>query len=82
MYSIVPNHKEHGQGRDIIFFFLCNDLYGHFFQDDRSTLFLIAAYARYNCPYVWVSVFSSILNENNCIILFSFTCHSCLGEQD
>ncbi|XP_067043304.1 uncharacterized protein [Acropora muricata] len=23
-------------------------------KDDRSTLFLIAAYARYNCPYVWV----------------------------
>jgi len=23
-------------------------------KDDKSTLFLIAAYARYNCPYVWV----------------------------
>lgn len=25
-----------------------------FIQDEKSTLFLIAAYARYNCPYVWV----------------------------
>ena len=25
-------------------------------QDDKSTVFLIAAYARYSCPYVWVSV--------------------------
>ncbi|XP_020897235.1 uncharacterized protein LOC110236092 isoform X2 [Exaiptasia diaphana] len=23
-------------------------------KDEKSTLFLIAAYARYNCPYVWV----------------------------
>ncbi|XP_032230912.1 uncharacterized protein LOC5506625 isoform X2 [Nematostella vectensis] len=23
-------------------------------KDDKSTLFLIACYARYNCPYVWV----------------------------
>lgn len=23
-------------------------------QDDKSTLFLIAGYGRYNCPYVWV----------------------------
>ena len=23
-------------------------------QDERSTLFLIAGYGRYNCPYVWV----------------------------
>ena len=23
-------------------------------QSDDSTLFLLAGYARYNCPYVWV----------------------------
>jgi len=25
-----------------------------FQQDERSTLFLIAGYGRYSCPYVWV----------------------------
>lgn len=30
-------------------------LHIHSLQDDSSTLFLIAGYARYNCPYVWVS---------------------------
>ncbi len=25
-------------------------------DEDNSTLFLLAGYARYNCPYVWVSI--------------------------
>jgi hypothetical protein len=27
-------------------------------QDDNTTMFLIAGYTRYNCPYVWVSLFA------------------------
>ena len=25
-------------------------------QDENCTMFLIAGYSRYNCPYVWVSL--------------------------
>lgn len=47
-HFIGVQYRRNETGKHLMIFLL------FFCQDETSTLFLIAGYARYSCPYVWI----------------------------